>query len=63
MATVKEQLQHLVDELPDDCTFDEVEYRLYALRKIQAGLESLDRGEGIPHEQVVQQLRGRWQAK
>jgi predicted transcriptional regulator len=58
--TVKEELRRIVDELPDDCTFEDVQYRLYVLEKIRKGLEQVDRGETVSHEEVVQRLR-KWQ--
>lgn len=39
-------------ELPPDATVDDAIERLVVLAKIEAGLAELDRGEGIPHEEV-----------
>jgi|tagenome__1003787_1003787.scaffolds.fasta_scaffold16811712_2 hypothetical protein len=57
--TVKEQLHKLVDELPDDDAVEEMQYRLYVLRKLQRGLDSIDSGRGIEHQQVVERMK-RW---
>jgi hypothetical protein len=57
--TVKEQLHKLVDELPDDDAVEEMQYRLYVLRKLQRGLDSIDNGRGIEHQQVVERMK-RW---
>jgi predicted transcriptional regulator len=43
-------------ELPPDATVDDAIERLIFLAKIEAGLEELDRGEGIPHEEVKRRL-------
>ena len=43
-------------ELPPDATVDDAIERLIFLAKIEAGLEELDRGEGIPHEEVNRRL-------
>jgi hypothetical protein len=56
---VKEQLHKLVDELPDDDAVEEMQYRLYVLRKLQRGLDSIDNGRGIEHQQVVERMK-RW---
>jgi predicted transcriptional regulator len=58
--TVKDELRRIVDELPDDCTFEDVQYKLYVLEKVRKGLEQIDRGETVPHEEVLQRLR-KWQ--
>ncbi len=39
MNTVKQTLQTLIDELPDDCTLEDVQYRLYVTEKINRGIE------------------------
>lgn len=57
--TIKEQIHRLVDSLPDDADIDAVEemhHRLYVLEKVRKGLDELDRGEGIPHDEVKQRL-------
>jgi hypothetical protein len=38
MNTVKQTLQTLIDELPDDCTLEDVQYRLYVTAKINLGI-------------------------
>lgn len=43
-------------ELPDDSTVDDAIERLVFLAKIEAGLLQLDRGEGIPHDEVKRRL-------
>ncbi len=57
--TVKEQLHKIVDELTDDNPVEELGYRLYVLRKLQKGLNSIDEGRGIEHERVVERMK-RW---
>lgn len=55
--TVKEQLHKIVDELPEEDTVEEMQYRLYVLRKLQNGLTAVDEGRGIEHEQVVERMK------
>lgn len=43
-------------KLPQDATVDDAIERLVFLAKIDAGLGELDRGEGIPHDEVRQRL-------
>jgi len=50
--TVKEQVRKMIDELPDKCTVEDVQYRLYVIEKIRKGLKSIDKGRGISHEEV-----------
>jgi hypothetical protein len=54
--TEKEMVLKTVRELPDDCTIDEIADRIEFLAAVQKGLDQLDRGEGIPHDEIKKQL-------
>lgn len=45
-----------VSELPDDCSIDDIADRVAFLAAMQKGLEQLDDGQGIPHEEIKRQL-------
>jgi predicted transcriptional regulator len=55
-VTQKEIVLEAVSELPDEVSLDEIAERIEFLRAIQKGIDQLDRGEGIPHEEVKRQL-------
>ena len=42
--SVRDQIKHVVDELPPDATFEDAIERLVFLAKIDAGLADLDAG-------------------
>jgi predicted transcriptional regulator len=54
--TEKEMVLEAVRELPDDCSIDEIADHIEFLAAVQKGLDQLDRGEGIPHEEIKKQL-------
>jgi hypothetical protein len=54
--TEKEMVLKTVRELPDDCSIDEIADRIEFMAAVQEGLDQLDRGEGIPHEEIKKQL-------
>lgn len=54
--TVKEQVRKILDQLPDECSAEDVHYQLYLIEKVKRGLKSIDEGKGISHEQVRKQL-------
>ena len=45
-----------IRELPEDASVDDAIERLVFLAKIEEGLAQLDRGDGIPHEEVKRRL-------
>ena len=54
--TQKELVLDAISELPDEASLDEIARRIEFLAAIQKGIDQLDRGEGIPHEEVKRQL-------
>jgi predicted transcriptional regulator len=48
----KELVLNALSRLPEDCTYKDMAERLRFLAAIQEGIDQLDRGEGIPHEEV-----------
>ena len=45
-----------VREVPDDCSIDEIADRIEFLAAVRKGLDQLDSGEGIPHDEIKKQL-------
>ncbi len=55
--TAKEEIVKLMERLPDDATIEDAIESLIVLYKVQQGLEQLDKGEGIPHEEAKRRIR------
>ena len=54
--TEKEIVLETIRGLPDNCSLAEIAERIEFMAAVQKGLDQLDRGEGIPHEEVKKQL-------
>jgi predicted transcriptional regulator len=54
--TEKEIVLETIRALPDNCSLDGIAGRIEFMAAVQKGLDQLDRGEGIPHEEVKKQL-------
>lgn len=54
--TQKESVLEVVRKLPDDASLDEIADQIDFLAAVQKGLDELDRGQGIPQEEVKRQL-------
>jgi len=54
--TEKEIVLATIQALPDDCSIDEIADRIEFMAAVRKGLDQLDRGESIPHEEVKKQL-------
>ena len=57
MASVKDTLHEIADELPEECSWDEVMHRIYVRQKIEAGLADADSGNVVSNEDVFSKFR------
>ena len=54
--TEKEIVLETIRALPDNCSLDEIDERIEFMAAVQKGLNQLDNGEGIPHDEVKKKL-------
>ena len=59
MSRIKDKVIELIKALPDDVTVDDIMEEIYFKSQVDEGLAQLDRGEGIPHEDVEKRM-SRW---
>jgi hypothetical protein len=45
----------------EDCTLDEIQYRLYLLQAVERGRQELAGGKKLRHDDVMRELRAKWQ--
>lgn len=62
MPTAKQDVRDLLEKLPDEATFDDIEYQIYVLHEIREGIAEADRGELIDHEEVKRRM-AKWLAE
>jgi hypothetical protein len=60
--SAKEILLEVAEKLPPDATLSDVIYELEFRQAVQQGLDELDRGEGMPIEQVRSKI-AEWAGK
>jgi len=54
--TEKEIVLETIRALPDDCSLEEIAERVEFMAAVRKGLDQLDKGERIPHDEVKKQL-------
>ena len=54
--TVKGAALRLVEQLPDDATWDDVLYQMYVAQAVEAGLKDCREGRTIPVSEVRRRL-------
>jgi hypothetical protein len=62
MATAKEEVEALLDKLPDDCSLEDIQYHLYVVEKVRNGLEAADVQGTLSQEEAEERL-GKWLIK
>jgi len=55
----KEEVRRLLDVLPDEVSYEDIQYHIYVQQKIEKGLEASERGDFIADEEIEERI-GRW---
>ena len=61
-TTAKDEVRALLEKLPDDASLNDIQYHIYVRQKIERGLEAIQKGKIIPHEEIVKRM-ARWLEK
>lgn len=53
----KESAQQIINQLPEQASWNDIMYELYVKQKIEAGLKAAEEGRTIPHNQIKARRR------
>lgn len=56
MGSPKDEISSLLEKLPDDASYEDIQYHLYVLGKVKRGLERADTEGLIAHEDARSRL-------
>ena len=62
MSSAKEEVESLLDKLPDNCSLEDIQYHLYVIEKVRHGLEAADSQGTVTQEEAEGQLN-KWLMK
>jgi predicted transcriptional regulator len=62
METPKQQVQEILENLPEDASLEDIQYHIYVRQKIEQGLADVAAGRVISHEEVQRRLT-KWLSK
>ncbi len=60
MPQIKNEALRIIGSMPDDCTWEQIQYHLYVREKVMRGLVAADQGDVLPHDQVKRMV-SQWQ--
>ena len=43
MSALKDEVQTMIANLPDDCTVEDIQYHLYVIEKVQNGMQDINK--------------------
>lgn len=59
MATAKQEVQKVLDTLPDETSLEDIQYHLYVLQRVERGRQDIEAGRVIPQDEVERRM-ARW---
>jgi len=62
MHSAKEEVMEILKGLPDNSTFEEIQYHLYVRQKIERGIKDIEEGRTFTQEEMERRM-GRWLEK
>jgi len=62
MGTAKEEVRKMLEKLPDDISYEDIQYHIYVREKIERGLKEIEEGRVLSQEEVEQRMT-KWLGK
>lgn len=62
MNTAKEEVRKILDQIPDDVSYEDIQYHIYVREKIERGLKDVEEGRVLSQEEAEQRM-SRWLGK
>ena len=59
MNSIRQKIESLLNQLPDDCSIEDIQYHLYVLEKVRQRLYAASLENTIPQEEV-EGLLNKW---
>ena len=56
MATAKDEVRKLLDALPEDSSFEDIQYHIYVREKVERGRKAVEENRVFTEEEVERRL-------
>lgn len=56
MSIAKEEVRKILDQLPDDASFEDIQYHIYVREKIEHGLKDIKEGRVISQQEIERRM-------
>lgn len=55
----KNEVRKILEKLPDDASYEDIQYHIYVRQKIEKGLADVEEGRVLDHDEVERRM-ARW---
>jgi predicted transcriptional regulator len=62
MSTAKEEVRKMLEQIPDDSSFEDIQYHIYVREKIERGLKDIEEGRILDQEEIERRM-SKWLGK
>ena len=59
MSTAKEEVRKMLDQIPDDASFEDIQYHIYVQEKIERGVNDIKEGR-VHNQEEVERRMSQW---
>jgi len=56
MSLLKDEAKRIIEDLPENATWDDLMYQLYVKKRVETGLKEIENGQTMTHEEVKKRL-------
>jgi predicted transcriptional regulator len=56
VSTAKEEVRKLLEQIPDDASFEDIQYHIYVCQKIERGLKDIEEGHVLSQEEAERRM-------
>jgi len=56
MGTVKDEVRKILDQIPDNASFEDIQYHIYVCQKIERGLKDIEEGRVLSQDEIEKRV-------
>ncbi len=56
MGSAKEEVRKLLEQFPEEASFEDIRYHIYVREKIERGLDDIEKGRTLSQEEVERRM-------
>lgn len=56
MMSAKEEVRRILEQIPEDVSFEDIQYHIYVRQQIARGLEDIDSGDVVGEEEAERRM-------